>query len=121
MTVTGTIWRDQLTPDQRAILGRDAGNVADPHPDVLVVGGGILGVAIAASLHGAGLGSVQLIEAVRLGTGATGGATGLLGPAPDQRRGPQTFVDMERASLEPRRYPAQGATRAPRPARLLTP
>jgi len=104
MTVTGTIWRDQLTPDQRAILGRDAGNVADPHPDVLVIGGGILGVAIAASLHGAGLGSVQLIEAGRLGNGATGGATGLLIPEPHQWSDPETFVDMERASLERWRY-----------------
>ncbi len=63
MTVTGAIWRDQLSPDQRAVLGRDAGVIAEPRPDVLVIGGGILGVAIAAAVHDAGLGSVQLIEA----------------------------------------------------------
>ncbi len=63
MTVTGTIWRDQLTAEQRAALGRDVGTIANPRPDVLVVGGGILGVAIAAAVHDAGLGSVQLIEA----------------------------------------------------------
>jgi glycine oxidase len=104
MTVTGTIWRDQLTTDQRAVLGRDAGTIADPQPDVLVIGGGILGVAIAASAHDAGLGSVQLIEAGRLGAGATGGATGLLIPEPHQWSDPETFVDMERASLERWRY-----------------
>jgi len=104
MTVTGTIWRDQLTPDQRAMLGRDIGAVADTRPDVLVIGGGILGVAIAAAVHGARLGSVQLIEAGRLGAGATGGATGLLIPEPHQWSDPETFVDMERASLERWRY-----------------
>lgn len=104
MTVTGAIWREQLTPEQRAMLGRDAGVIAEPHPDVLVVGGGILGVAIAAAVLGAGLGSVQLIEAGRLGAGATGGATGLLIPEPHQWSDPETFVDLERASLERWRY-----------------
>jgi len=60
-------WRDQLTGEQRAVLGRDVGLIADPKPDVLVVGGGMLGVATAAAIQGAGLGSVQLIEAGRLG------------------------------------------------------
>lgn len=104
MTVTGAIWREQLTSDQRAILGRGAGTIANPRPDVLVIGGGILGVAVAASAHDAGLGSVQLVEAGRLGAGATGGATGLLIPEPHQWSDPETFVDMERASLERWRY-----------------
>jgi glycine oxidase len=104
MTVTGAIWRDQLTSDQLAILGRDAGTIAEPRPDVLVIGGGMLGVAIASSVHDAGLGSVQLIEAGRLGAGATGGATGLLIPEPHQWSDPETFVDLERASLERWRY-----------------
>jgi glycine/D-amino acid oxidase-like deaminating enzyme len=104
MTVEGAIWRDQLTVAQRARLGRDAGMIADPRPDVLVIGGGILGVAIAAAIRDAGLGSVQLIEAGRLGAGATGGATGLLIPEPHQWSDPETFVEMERASLERWRY-----------------
>jgi glycine oxidase len=104
MTVTGAIWRDQLTAEQRAALGRDVGTIASQRPDVLVVGGGILGVAIAAAVHDAGLGSVQLIEAGRLGAGATGGATGLLIPEPHQWSDPETFVDLERASLQRWRY-----------------
>jgi glycine oxidase len=104
MTMTGAIWREQLTAEQRSVLGKDAGTIADPRPDVLVIGGGILGVAIAASVHDAGLGSVQLVEAGRLGAGATGGATGLLIPEPHQWSDPETFVDMERASLERWRY-----------------
>lgn len=104
MTVTGAIWRDQLTPDQRTSLGRDAGAIANRRPDVLVIGGGMLGVAIASSVHEAGLGTVQLIEAGRLGAGASGGATGLLIPEPHQWSDPETFVDLERASLERWRY-----------------
>jgi glycine oxidase len=100
MTVQNAIWRDQLTPAERATLGRGDGDVPDERPDVLVVGGGIVGVATAAACHEAGLGTVALIETGRLGTGATGGATGLLVPEPHQWSDPEPLVDLERASLE---------------------
>ena len=100
MTVSSAIWRDQLTDTERATLGRGDGAIDDPRPDVLVVGGGILGVATAAACLQAGLGSVLLIETGRLGAGATGGATGLLIPEPHQWSDPEPFVDLERASLE---------------------
>jgi len=74
--------------------------VTGARPDVLVVGGGILGVCIAAACAEADLGSVLLIETGRLGAGATGGATGLLIPEPHQWSDPEPFVDLERASLE---------------------
>jgi glycine/D-amino acid oxidase-like deaminating enzyme len=45
-----------------------------------VVGGGILGMAAAAAVRRAGVGSVLLIEASRLGSRASGGAAGLLLP-----------------------------------------
>ncbi len=97
---TGAIWRAQLTPEERAVLGRADGDVAGARPDVLVVGGGIMGVAIAAACVAAGIGSVLLVETGRLGTGATGGATGLLIPDPHQWSDPEPFVDLERASLQ---------------------
>ena len=97
---TGAIWRAQLTPAERAALGRADGDVAGARPDVLVVGGGIMGVAIAGACVAAGIGSVLLVETGRLGTGATGGATGLLIPEPHQWSDPEPFVDLERASLE---------------------
>ncbi len=100
MTVQYAIWRDQLTAAERATLGRSDGDIPDPRPDVLVVGGGIVGVATAAACHEAGLGTVLLIETGRLGTGATGGATGLLIPEPHQWSDPEPLVDLERASLE---------------------
>ncbi len=100
MTVNGAIWRDQLTAEERSVLGRADDGVAGARPDVLVIGGGILGVTTAAACAEAGLGSVLLIETGRLGAGATGGATGLLIPEPHQWSDPEPFVDLERAGLE---------------------
>ncbi|HXZ65092.1 MAG TPA: FAD-binding oxidoreductase [Streptosporangiaceae bacterium] len=100
MTVTGAIWRDQLSADERAVLGRADDGVPGSRPDVLVVGGGIVGVSTAFACADAGLGDVLLIETGRLGAGATGGATGLLIPEPHQWSDPAPFVDLERASLQ---------------------
>ena len=100
MTVQSAIWRYQLTATERAALGRDDAHVAGSRPDVLVVGGGIMGVATAAACREIGIGSVLLIDTGRLGAGATGGATGLLIPEPHQWSDPEPFVDLERASLE---------------------
>jgi glycine oxidase len=100
MTVDGAIWRYQLTPAERAALGRGEGTIPDRFPDILVVGGGIMGVTTALACHEAGLGSVLLIETGRLGAGATGGAGGLLVPEPHQWSDPEPLVDLEQASLE---------------------
>jgi glycine oxidase len=100
MTVTGAIWRDQLSQQERAALGRADSSISGTRPDVLIIGGGILGVCTAYACAGADLGRVLLIETGRLGAGATGGATGLLIPEPHQWSDPEPFVDLERASLE---------------------
>jgi glycine/D-amino acid oxidase-like deaminating enzyme len=100
MTVSSAVWRDQLTPDERVALGRGDGQLLLTSPDVLVVGGGIVGVATAAACHESGLGRVMLIDTGRLGAGATGGATGLLIPEPHVWSDAEPFVDLERASLE---------------------
>src|SRR5260370_21742963 len=98
---TGTaVWYDQLTADESAQLVRGAGVTAQPRPDVLVVGGGIVGVATAAACHLAGAGSVLLIEAGRLGSGATGGAAGLLLPEAHADSDLEPFVALGRSSLE---------------------
>jgi len=100
MTVDGAIWRYQLTATERAILSRGRGTVGDPRPDILVVGGGIMGVTTSVACLEAGLGSVLLIETGHLGAGATGGAGGLLIPEPHQWSDPEPLVDLEKASLE---------------------
>jgi glycine oxidase len=100
MTVQSAVWRDQLTPEERVALGRGDSMLPITRPDVLVVGGGIMGVATAAACHELGLGMVLLIDTGRLGSGATGGATGLLIPEPHVWSDAEPFVDLERASLE---------------------
>jgi glycine oxidase len=100
MVVQRAAWWDQLTDAERAGLGRGAGTIADPRPDVLVVGGGIAGVAAAVACQEAGLGRVALIESGRLGAGATGGAAGLLTPDIHEWSDPEPFVSLARASLE---------------------
>src|SRR5439155_291607 len=100
MVADTAIWRDQLTPRERAELGRGAGVIPLRRPDILVVGGGIAGVATAVACHELDLGSVLLIEAGRLGSGATGGAAGLLTPEPHEWSDPEPFVELARASLD---------------------
>src|ERR1022692_3799070 len=99
MAVDTAIWRHQLTAEERAELARSGGELPEQRPDVLIVGGGILGVATAAACHEAGLGTVLLIEAGHLGSGATGGAAGLLTPEIHEWSDPAPFVDLARASL----------------------
>jgi glycine oxidase len=100
MNMGHAVWLDQLTDDERALLGRGAGTIPEPRPDILIVGGGIAGAATAAAFHEAGLGSVLLIEAGQLGSGATGGAAGLLTPEIHEWSDPPPFVDLARDSLE---------------------
>jgi glycine/D-amino acid oxidase-like deaminating enzyme len=95
-----TVWPDQLTADESAQLARDHGVITQPRPDVLVVGGGMVGVATAAACHRAGAGSVLLVEAGTLGSGATGGAAGLLVPEVHAWSDPEPFVALARLSLE---------------------
>jgi glycine oxidase len=99
MVTETAVWRDRLSEQERAQLGRGAGVLAEHRPDILVVGGGIAGVATAAACHAAGLGSVLLIEAGRLGSGATGGAAGLLTPEIHEWSDPEPFVELARTSL----------------------
>jgi len=91
-------WEVGLDPTERTVLEAGHGDL-DLAPDVLVVGGGILGMATALACQEAGLGSVQLIEAASLGGGATGGSAGLLQPDPHQGNDPSCLVDLARTSL----------------------
>jgi len=93
------IWPDQLEPRELAQLDPGLPEQLVRRPDVLIVGGGILGVATAVACRDAGAGSVLLIEASRLGAGATGGAAGLLVPEAHQGIDPRVLVELGRASL----------------------
>jgi glycine oxidase len=94
-----TIWADRLDPRERAGLDPGVPGSLMRRPDVLVVGGGMLGVATAVACRDAGIGSVLLIEAGRLGSGASGGAAGLLVPEAHQGVDPPALVELGRAGL----------------------
>jgi glycine/D-amino acid oxidase-like deaminating enzyme len=101
-THTGAGWRlwpDEVSPEERAVLERGSSGAVVPRPDVLVVGGGVMGVLTAAACERAGLGSVLLVERGHLGSGATGGAAGLLTPEPHHRQDPPALVELGRDSL----------------------
>jgi len=93
------LWLDQLTDEEAAILERRVPQQLDRRPDVLVIGGGVVGVATAVACLRAGLGSIMLLERHRLGAGATGGAAGLLIPEAHQGTDPGAMVDLGRSSL----------------------
>lgn len=99
-TVTHAVWPDLLGAEERAQLAPGVPDGLDRQPDVLVVGGGILGLAIAAACQRAQLGSVVLIERDHLGAGSTGGAAGLLLPEAHLEVDPAWFVQLGRRSLE---------------------
>src|SRR4029453_8996578 len=69
----------------------------DRHPDVLVVGGGVIGLATAVFCRRAGMRRVVVIEAARLAAAASGGAGGALAPGLHQLSDPPALVALARA------------------------
>jgi glycine oxidase len=100
VTVGRAIWPDQLDAADLAVLRPGVPDDLDREPNVLVVGGGIIGCATAAACVQSGLGSVVLVERETLGAGASGGAAGLLVPESHVGVDPPEFVAAMRRSLE---------------------
>jgi glycine oxidase len=95
------LWPEMLEDHERAVLGRrDDLSASDLRPDILVVGGGIMGVAVARACEQARLGRVLLVESSDLGSGATGGALGLCTPEPHHGVDPEPLAVLGRSSLE---------------------
>jgi glycine/D-amino acid oxidase-like deaminating enzyme len=92
-------WPEELTADERGALDRGISDEVNRRPDVLVVGGGVVGVATAVACQQAGLGSVALVERDQLGSGATGGAGGLLSADTLAGAYPPLYVALGRASI----------------------
>ncbi len=93
------VWRDTADADVLAALEPGVPPDLDRHPDVLVVGGGVVGLATAALCTRAGFGRVTLIERDRLTAGASGKAAALLTPEAHVWTDPPPFVDLGRESL----------------------
>jgi glycine oxidase len=93
--VTSPYWYDALDPHERSALEPGVPADLSRSPDVLVVGGGVIGVAVAAMCRRAGIPDVVLLERQALGAGASGGAAGLLNPDMQSERDlPAGFVRL---------------------------
>jgi glycine oxidase len=101
--VDAAVWTDELTDAERAALRPAAPDRLERHPDVLVVGGGAVGLATAVACRAAGLGSVLVLErGERLAAAASGGNGGAVAPDMHTLTDSVEFVAFGRASL--RRY-----------------
>ena len=94
-----TLWSATLDPADRAVLDPGVPDDLDRRPDMLVVGGGVIGLATALFCRRAGIGRVLVIEARWLAAAASGGAGGALIPELHQLGGPPAFVTLARSSL----------------------
>lgn len=91
------VWDDALGDDELRVLDPGPADLLTT-PDVLVIGGGAVGLAAAVMCRRAGLGSVQVIERDRCGAGPSGSAAGGISPVMHAVAHP-SFVEMAHASL----------------------
>ena len=98
--MTATLWDDLLAEDERRALDPGPPDELDPTPDLLVVGGGVAGLATAAFCRRAGIERVLLIERDRLAAGPSGRAAGTLTPAIHALLRPDAFVELASRGLE---------------------
>jgi glycine oxidase len=97
VTAHHPLWRDLLDEHLEAALDSGLPDRLPRTPDVLVVGGGMVGMATAVACQRAGLGTIALVERSTLGAGATAGAGGLL--VPEAHHDSASVGDGERGIL----------------------
>lgn len=97
---TAPFWPTTLAGNRSPLLDRDTARHLDPTPDVAVVGGGIVGLAIAVMCRRAGLDRVVVLERDRLVSGPSGRAGGVLAPEAHAWTDPPSLVELGRQSLE---------------------
>src|SRR5437899_441895 len=98
--VKTAVWPDTVEPGIRAALEPGVPDDLDRTPDVLVVGGGVLGLATAAACTRQGLGRVVLLERDHLASRASGGAAAALSPAAHVWTEPPEFVALGNRSVQ---------------------
>lgn len=90
-----SVW--ELDADQR-LLDPGSGGLGRSY-DVLVVGGGVVGLVTAVMCGRAGLGRIAVVEAGRLGDGPSGRGGGLIAPAAHHGIDPECLVRLGASSL----------------------
>jgi glycine oxidase len=94
------VWADRLDAAGWAALHPGVPDGLDRRPDVLVVGGGLVGLATAVACRRAGLGRVVVLErAERLAPAASGGNGGAIAPDMHVLTDSADFVAFGRGSL----------------------
>jgi glycine/D-amino acid oxidase-like deaminating enzyme len=91
------VWEDTVSTEDLAALDPGIPESWDAAPDVLVVGGGVIGLAVAASCTRLGM-RVVLIEQGRIAGGPSGRAAGGLSPDAHPEHG-EAWHELARASL----------------------
>lgn len=95
------MWDDRLDAGQRAALCLGTPDDLNRRPDVLVVGGGAVGLSVGVACRRAGLGSVVVLEqADRLASSASGANGGAIAPDMHLLTDGAEFVAFGRASRE---------------------
>lgn len=94
-----SVWEDTVDDADLEALDPGIPEGWSRTPDVLVVGGGIVGLTTAAMCREAGLGDVLLVERGRLAGGVSGSAAGGLAADVNAGRDPDALVRLERDGL----------------------
>lgn len=94
------LWDDLLTEEERRALEPGAPERLDATPDVLVVGGGVIGLTTAVFCRRAGAERVLVLERGRLGSGPSGRAAGTLTPGIHALLRSDPFVRLADRGLE---------------------
>lgn len=90
--------RLSLSGDREHLLSADGKSRRSRKCDAVIVGGGIIGLAIGWRLLKAGL-SVTIVEGARAGEAASSAAAGMLAPNAEARPGDRAFLDLAREGL----------------------
>src|SRR2546421_1310592 len=93
------VWDGGAGAAVRSALAPGVPQDLDRGPDVVVVGGGVVGLATAVACRRQGLARVVVLEAGRLAGTASGRAAGILAPEPHAWTEPASFVELARRSL----------------------
>lgn len=93
------VWDSTAAAEDLAVLQPGVPVNLDRRPDLAVVGGGVLGLAIAAMWVRARAGSVVVLERSRLAAGPSGRAAGVLAPEVHLWTDPPAVVELGRLSL----------------------
>lgn len=93
------VWESQLDAALLKQLHPGVPADLDRRPDVAVIGGGAVGLAVATACRRAGLGRVIVLEKHGLASGATHASAGVLAPEPHIWTDPPALVELGRESL----------------------